>query len=317
MADSPEAVCIVEVELDGGAPEVPRISQSGLPYARAAVAVRVHGILVGVADLALEGEEDGADVAARATEALSEEIAAHLLADGDDPDHPHCCAEHQRLLENAPFVSVIVATRDGERTLKACLDSLLAQDYPDYEVIVVDNASRGPSVRALVEGADPRVTYLREERPGVAVAHNRALGGARGSILAFTDDDVVADPLWLARIVRAFELSPAVGCVTGLILPAELESAAQVWIDDYWGFDKGFERPVFDGSRPPGQPLYPYTAGVFGSGANMAFTASARRDIGGFDPALGTGSPPLGGDDLAAFFHLVAPGHHLPLHPTP
>src|SRR4051794_10460803 len=316
MADSPEAVCIVEVELDGGPPEVPRISQSGLPYTRAAVAVRVHGILVGVADLPLHGETDGPELSARATEALSEEIAAHLLADGDDPDRPLCRAEHERLMERAPFVSVIVATRDGERTLKACLDSLLVQDYPDYEVIVVDNASRGPGVRALVEGRDPRVTYLREERPGVAVAHNRALGCARGSILAFTDDDVVADPLWLARIVRAFELSPGAGCVTGLILPAELESAAQVWIDDYWGFDKGFERHVFDGSRPPGQPLYPYTAGVFGSGANMAFTASALRDIGGFDPALGTGSPALGGDDLAAFFDVIAAGYELVYEPT-
>src|SRR3954453_11153049 len=101
MADSPEAVCIVEVELDGGAPEVPRISQSGLPYTRAAVAVRVHGVLVGGADLAIGGEEDGADLAARATEALSEEIAAHLLADGDDPDRPLCRAEHERLMKRA------------------------------------------------------------------------------------------------------------------------------------------------------------------------------------------------------------------------
>jgi cellulose synthase/poly-beta-1,6-N-acetylglucosamine synthase-like glycosyltransferase len=222
-------------------------------------------------------------------------------------------------LERAPFASVIVATRDGERTLEGCLESLLALDYPAYEVIVVDNASRGDSVRALVEGRyghDPRVTYLSEERPGVAAAHNRALAGARGSILAFTDDDVIADPLWLARLAGAFELSPAVGCVTGLIMPAELESPAQVWMDDYWGFGKGFERRVFDSERPPDQPLYPYTAGVFGSGANMAFTAAALRDIGGFDPALGTGSPALGGDDLAAFFDVVAAGHKLVYEPT-
>jgi GT2 family glycosyltransferase len=317
MADTAEAVCIVEVELGAPPPEFHPISRSGLPYARAAVAVRVHGILVGVADLALDGQElDGEELAVRAEDALSAEIEAHLRADGDDPAAPRCRIEHERLLENAPFVSVIVATRDGESTLKECLDSLFRLDYPDYEVIVVDNASRGPGVRALVEGADPRVTYLREERPGVAVAHNRALGEARGSILAFTDDDVVVDPLWLARIVRAFELTPSAGCVTGLILPSELESAAQVWIDDYWGFDKGFERHVFDGDRPPGQPLYPYTAGVFGSGANMAFTASALRDIGGFDPALGTGSPARGGDDLAAFFDVIAAGHKLVYEPT-
>jgi O-antigen biosynthesis protein len=186
-------------------------------------------------------------------------------------------------------------------------------------VIVVESAPSGDGVRRLVEeryAGEPRVRYLREARPGVAVAHNRALAEARGSILAFTDDDVVADRLWLARIAHAFELSAGVGCVTGLILPVELESPAQIWIDDYWGFDKGFERHVFDGNRPAGQPLYPYTAGVFGSGANMAFTAAALRDIGGFDPALGTGSPALGGDDLAAFFDVISAGYRIVYEPT-
>jgi hypothetical protein len=126
----------------------------------------------------------------------------------------------------------------------------------------------------------------------------------------------MADPLWLARIAQAFETSPRVGCVTGLILPAELESAPQLWIDDYWGFDKGCERHVFDRAPAGDRPLHPYTAGLFGSGANMAFTAEALRDIGGFDPALGTGSPARGGDDLAAFFDVIAAGHELVYEPT-
>jgi GT2 family glycosyltransferase len=316
----PAAVCLVEVEVGAEPPQVPGFARDGRPYSRAAVAVRVHGILVGVADLELgdERDRDGAVLAARAIDQLRAEVDAHLSADGD-PESPRCQAELEQFLERAPFASVVVATRDGEHTLGGCLDSLLALDYPEFEVIVVDNASRGDGVRQLVEearSADPRVTYLREERPGVAVAHNRALGEARGSILAFTDDDVIADPLWLARIALAFELSPRVGCVTGLILPIELESPSQVWIDDYWGFGKGFERHVFDADQPAGQPLYPYTAGVFGSGANMAFTAAALRDIGGFDPALGTGSAALGGDDLAAFFDVIAAGHQLVYEPT-
>ena len=319
MTELPGAICIVEVDVDGPPPEVPATACNGRPYAGAAVAVRMHGILLGVAKLDLDGEDaDGAELAERACAELRDEIDAHRSADAD-PLRPDCREEHRRVLERAPFASVVVATRDGERTLGPCIDSLLSLDYGDYELIVVDSASAGDGVRRLVEddyGHDPRVVYLREDRPGVAVAHNRALAESRGSIVAFTDDDVVADRLWLARIARAFELSPGVGCVTGLILPLELESPAQVWIDDYWGFDKGFERHLFDGSRPSGQPLYPYTAGVFGSGANMAFTAATLRDIGGFDPALGTGSPALGGDDLAAFFDVIAAGYHIVYEPT-
>src|SRR4051812_11009198 len=300
----PGPVCILDVEFDAEPPVLPRVAGDGRPYARAAVAVRVHGVLVGLADVELPAEGiDGADLARRATAQLRKEIGAHLEADGG-PQRPLCRAEHTRLLEHAPFASVVVATRDGELTLKRCVDSLLALDYSHFEVIVVDSASRGDGVRRLIEevyAKEARVRYVREERPGLAVAHNRGIAEASGAILAFTDDDVVADPLWLARIARAFELSPRVGCVTGLILPVELESAAQVWIDDYWGFGKGFRRQVFDGGRPPDQPLYPYTAGVFGSGANMAFSAQALENIGGFDPALGTGSPARGGDDLAAF----------------
>ena len=65
-----------------------------------------------------------------------------------------------------------------------------------------------------------------------------------------------------------------------------------------------------------GEPLYPYTAGVFGSGANMAFRADALRAMGGFDTSLGAGSAALGGDDLAAFFDVIEAGHTLVYEPT-
>jgi cellulose synthase/poly-beta-1,6-N-acetylglucosamine synthase-like glycosyltransferase len=150
----------------------------------------------------------------------------------------------------------------------------------------------------------------------VAVAHNAGLRHATGELVAFADDDVVVDRLWLAQIAKAFNVSDRVGCVTGLILPAELESPAQLWLDGYWGFDKGFERRVFDGRRRPDRPLHPYTAGAFGSGASMAFRTRVLRELGGFDPALGTGSPALGGDDLAAFFDVLEAGHDLVYEPT-
>ena len=323
MTDGP--VCLVDLEAGGPLPVPPACASDGRAFARAEVAVRVHGELVGVFDAPLDGAPDGAELARAATAALRERIDEHLRRDGLAPgvyrngSAPRCLHDHAEFLERAPFASIIIASRDGDATLGECLDSLMALEYPAYEVIVVDNASRGDGVRSIVAGyadAPHAVRYVREDRPGLAHAHNRGLEHAQGSIAAFTDDDVVADVRWLAQTVKAFEAADDVGCVTGLILPAELESQAQLWVEGCWGFGKGFERRIFDGRRPAGHPLYPFTAGVFGSGANMTFRTDVLRALGGFDPALGAGSPALGGDDLAAFFAVIAAGHRLVYEPT-
>jgi GT2 family glycosyltransferase len=321
-----EPVWLVDLEAGGPPPEPPASASDGQPYTRASVAVRVHGELVGVVDVDLDGgAADGEEVARRATEALRDRIDAHLERDGLAPGvyrnggPPRCLHEHRRFLERAPLVSIVIASRDGEATLADTLDSLMDLDYPVFEVIVVDNASRGDGVRGVVaeyEGAPHPVRYVREDRPGLALAHNSGLEHAAGTVVAFIDDDVIADPRWLAQIAKGFEAAPDVACVTGLILPAELESPAQLWVEGFWGFGKGFERRVFDDNRPAEQPLYPFTAGVFGSGANMTFRTDVLRELGGFDPGLGTGSPALGGDDLAMFFSVVTSGRRLVYEPT-
>jgi GT2 family glycosyltransferase len=149
------------------------------------------------------------------------------------------------------------------------------------------------------------------------VAHNRGLAEVYNPIIAFTDDDVIVDRHWLAELVRGFKVSERVGCVTGMILPAEMETPPQEWIEQYGGFSKGGAPRVFDlqENRQP-SPLYPYTAGTFGSGANMAFKTAALCRLGGFDPALGAGSAAMGGDDLAAFFEVVTAGYQLVYQPT-
>src|SRR4051812_35698811 len=290
-------VCLVDLELAAPAPELPARTPDGQRYVRAAVAVRVHHELIGVVDLPVEGDRpDIAELSRLATAALQERVNAHLHRDGLGPGvyrnggPPSCLREHALFLETAPPASVVIATRDGEATLAATLDSLLALDYPDFEVVEVDNASRGDGPRAVVDAyrdAARAIRYVREDRPGLAVAHNRGLAHASGEIVAFLDDDVVADPRWLAQIAKAFASEPGVACVTGLILAAELESPAQLWIEGYWGFNKGFERRVFDARRPAGPPLYPFTPGGFRSGAQMALPAAAPRAPPGGDPAPG------------------------------
>ncbi len=254
--------------------------------------------------------------------------AAGLPLDGPAP----CALARQAFLREAPFVSVVVATRDRPQSIAACLRSLGALEYPRFEVIVVDNVPTSSETRELVQQATadrggpghpgasrpraPVVRYAREDRPGPSWARNRGLDLARGELVAFTDDDVLLDPRWLTELVRGFGAGPDVACVTGPIVPRELETPAQIWLEQYGGFCKGFAQRVYDrrDNRPP-DPLFPYTVGRFGSGANMAFRAATLRALGGLDPALGPATPTLAGEDIALFLEVVLRGHQLVYQP--
>lgn len=215
-----------------------------------------------------------------------------------------------------PRTSVVVATRERADRLAHALDSLLAQDHPDFEIVVVDNAPVTTATKELVteQYADRAVPvrYVTEPVPGLAIAHNRGVAAADGEIVAFTDDDVIADPRWLTELTRPFADDPGLGCTTGLILPARLGTPAQILLESHGGFAKGFAARTYDPALPPAdEPLFPFTAGSFGSGANMAFRAAALRAAGGFDPATGTGTPARGGDDLYAFVAVLTAGYRL------
>jgi GT2 family glycosyltransferase len=228
--------------------------------------------------------------------------------------------QRDTLLANAPFVSVVVATHNRISTLATTLDSLMAMEYPNFEIVVVDNApSNNDTADFLAQkyASDSRVRYVREDNPGLAIAHNRGIQEVKGSIVAFTDDDVMVDRYWLAEIVRGFQSADNVGCVTGLILPGELESQAQLWVEQYGGFRKGFDTQIFDLQEYRlKSALYPYAVGPLGSGANMAFRRDVLIKMKGFDPALGAGSLGVGGDDLAAFYDVITRGYRLVYQPA-
>jgi hypothetical protein len=107
-----------------------------------------------------------------------------------------------------------------------------------------------------------------------------------------------------------------VSCVTGLILPAELETRAQVLVEEAGGYARGFARRSFTAGMADAGPLFPFTAGRFGSGANMAFRTSWLTTRGGFDAATGAGTPAKGGDDLTAFLQVITDGGTLVYEPT-
>ncbi|MBC9726158.1 glycosyltransferase family 2 protein [Streptomyces sp. TRM68367] len=212
-----------------------------------------------------------------------------------------------------PYASVVVATRERAGQLARALDSLLAQDHPRFEIVVVDNAPVTDGTRELVERKyDERVRYVCEPVAGLATAHNSGLAAVRGEVVAFTDDDVVADPRWVTELTAPFAADPGLGAATGLILPARLRTPAQVLLESHGGFSKGFAPRTYDPADPPAdEPLFPFTAGRFGSGANMAFRTDVLRAVGGFDPATGAGTRARGGDDLYGFVRVLAKGHRL------
>ncbi|MGH2905869.1 MAG: glycosyltransferase family 2 protein [Solirubrobacterales bacterium] len=218
-----------------------------------------------------------------------------------------------------PLVSIVVAVVDGGRRAARCVDAILAGSYDHVELVVVNNRPQNGGVTldpASAAAGDPRVRFVDEPISGLAHARNRGGAVASGEIVAFTDDDVVPDPDWVARIVDAFAANPGTSCVTGLILPLALETDAQTLLERYAGFSKGVERQVFSKALNGHEPMFPYAAGRFGSGANLAMTASAMRELGGFDDALGTGTPALGGEDIDLFIRLLLDGRQLVYEPA-
>jgi glycosyltransferase involved in cell wall biosynthesis len=327
-------MAVLEIELGEALPTLSAINkQTGYRYQRALCLIRLHSQPLGRIELALfDGEADPQDYAPRIWDVLNVQINRHLQDDGlppmtaldkrglPAPRTPRCLTEREQFLARAPFVSVVIPTHNRPDRIQSCLRTLLALDYPNYEIVVVDNAPSGPETAEYIQQTyanHPQIHYVREDRAGGSWARNAGIVAARGKILAFADDDIVVDTHWLTEMVKAFTVVEDVACVTGLILPFELETPAQFWIEEFGGFAKGFQRRIFDMKKyHPKTPLHPYTAGQFGAGACMAFTANFLHSVGGFDIALGPATIARGGEDLTLFFEAVVRGHRLVYEPA-
>jgi glycosyltransferase involved in cell wall biosynthesis len=223
--------------------------------------------------------------------------------------------------EAVPFPSLTVAicTKDRPDTLMRCLTSLLSLQLPDsnasqrFEVLVVDNAPSDERTHDVVKSL-PSIGYVREPKPGLNFARNLAVQKATGELLAFLDDDVTVDQDWLDGLREAWSENPDAAAFTGLVLPYELETDAQVLFEQGGGFRRGFEKIRY-GQVLPGNPLHPCGAGIFGAGCNMTFRREILLKLGGFDDALDTGAPLPGGGDLDMFYRVIRGGYVLVYEP--
>lgn len=206
---------------------------------------------------------------------------------------------------SAGDISVVICTRDRGEALAACLASVTAQHSPAGEIIVVDNSRDGGA--ASICQRFPQVRHVHEPRPGLSVARNAGIRASRGTIIAFTDDDVELHPGWTAEVAHAFT-NGDVEALAGLVLPARLDTPAQrIFQLDMGGFGTTFVPLRFDHrfleeTRPHGAHVW-----KIGAGANMAFRRALFDRIGLFDERLGAGAAGCS-EDSELWYRMLANG---------
>lgn len=197
-------------------------------------------------------------------------------------------------LTHYPKVSVVVASYNGGRTLKVCLESLVRLNYPNYEVILVDDGSTdtSPEIASLFK----TVRYLRQTNHGLSVARNTGIKAATGEIVAFTDSDCRADEDWLYYIVGDLLTSRFTGMGGHNFLPPEDSPAAAAVLVS------------------PGGPAHVMLNDRLAEhipGCNMVFYKWALDEIGGFDPIF-----TKAGDDVDVCWRLQQRGYRIGFNPA-
>jgi GT2 family glycosyltransferase len=197
------------------------------------------------------------------------------------------------LLPRAPRVSVVVCSYNGGSTLGQCLHSLGALDYPDYEVIVVDDGSTDDT-RAIL-ARFPSVRAIHQPNRGLSAARNVGLQAATGAVVAYTDSDCFADPDWLAHLVYRLERSGAAAVGGPNLTPEDGRLAACV-------------------AAAPGQPTHVLESDQVAEhipGCNMAFRREALLAVNGFDAQYRKA-----GDDVDVCWRLQQAGHWITFAPA-
>ncbi len=174
--------------------------------------------------------------------------------------------------------SVIILTWNGMAYLEACLNAVLAQVYPDFEVIVVDNASTDGSAELVTERY-PQVRLIRNERNlGFAAGNNIGLRAAAGDVLVLLNQDTEVRPGWLAALVEAVQ-NPAIGIVgCKLLYPDGTIQHAGAYLDEVRGASEHYGRYELD----TGQYDTPREV-EFVTGAAVALTRATLSRVGELD----------------------------------
>ena len=171
-----------------------------------------------------------------------------------------------RPLPKAPFVSVIVCSYNGGPTLASCLDSLGKLNYPEYEVLLVDDGSTDDT--SYIAAQFPWVRYIHQSNQGLSHARNTGAAAAKGEVFAYTDSDCMVDPDWLYYLIGTLVSGDYAGVGGPNVTPP-----AKNWIQACV-------------AAAPGGPSHVLLTDVVAEhipGCNMAFYRWAFEGVGGFD----------------------------------
>ena len=158
--------------------------------------------------------------------------------------------DRRRALATAPFISVVICTRDRPESA-GDLPALASGSRSIRVSKSWWSTTRPPPRRSgLWSSAGLHripLRYVREPRPGLSWARNAGAAAASGEIIAYLDDDEEPDRHWLAGLAAGFSRGRDIGCVSGVVLPARLDTPAQEWFEELGGHSKGrgFSRAIF------------------------------------------------------------------------
>lgn len=197
-------------------------------------------------------------------------------------------------------ISVVICTYNRLPLLAQAIDSVVAQRYRGWELIIVDNNSTDGTREYVLDLAadDPRIRWVPEPRQGAGYARNRGALSAAGDIIAFCDDDQQADPAWLEEISKVFRACPDVGCIGGPTILAD-KDRVPFHFRKMVGLLGEARSP-----RPPSEGWY--LAGRVGLfGGNIAVRRQAFERAGGFPGDIGRCGEGLLADEDILFSHAV------------
>ena len=203
-------------------------------------------------------------------------------------------------LKGSIKVTVIISTRNRACSLVQTLNSILANNYPDYNLIVLDQSDEKLPENVLKEfEADERFCYVYSPTRGLGAGHNAAIALAKTELLAVTDDDCIIPSNWLVELVKAFYVDERIGLVFGNVLPAKYDP------------QKGYI-PVFERTNPTLlKSVSDNLSDGLGIGACFGIRRSAWEAAGGFDEMLGPGAPLGSLEDRDIALRLLLKGYYI------